>query len=217
MAVPATRRSPRRGPGKEIPDENGLALKAGSDPGAAVAAAFARRAATGGIPDEDFLRERANFARLVLEDVKGRVPRALQDHLRAPHRARRWLFELENLARTVDGKLAHRAADAAEGNLGPFDGEGSYERWRARTLHFRSHVAECIAEAEGALEDAGIDPREASPPPPDYEYVLLRVRGYLVGADAMEREARERRRERLIDLVSGALFPQGEQGGNARG
>ena len=108
-------------------------------------------------------------------------------------------------------------ADGDEGRHGPFHGIAPYERWRASNLRFRNHVAESIAEADRVLKDAGVDPRQASPPPPDYEDILLGVRGYLVGAGAMAIDARGRTRKRLTELVSGDVGDLRKGEGNTRG
>jgi hypothetical protein len=162
----------------------------------AVAEAFVHRAAPGGIPDERFLAEPANFAELVRLDVKGMVAGGsgspLGCYLRAPNVVGRWESVLREIERDVDAQLFRRP--------------GGADGWRDAAEKFLRHVRRRLAEArqiggavrglrssgqpEGGACDAGTFDR------------LTGVGRYLVEETRLPEAEREELRERAIASLS---------------
>lgn len=103
----------------------------------------------------------AAFAERVAADVRGRIDPAL----RRPENVQAWHDELVFLRQDVEAQLAERKAEMEAYRLearekgSPSDDEEfarkclDYERWRARTIRFMSHVNRRITEAKRIIEE----------------------------------------------------------------
>lgn len=171
-----------------------------------VAEAFVHRAAPGGIPDEEYFVDEANFAEFVRQEVKGRVPAKAASFLRRQDVGARWLAVLRGMASDVEGQLERRAREAGRrptGRPARFGSDAEYARWRDSAEGYLKHVRRRIAEAEAVFGREG----EGAPGamPPGCEDLLTLVRRYLVDESGLPEPERKPRRERAIAAVSEVL------------
>lgn len=155
----------------------------------AVAEALVHQAVPGGVRDEEYLSDGANFARFVRGEVKGIFPEKARLYLRSPAVVLRWAGVLRSIERDVEaqlGRLTH------EGDLG----------WRGAAEKFLRQVRRRLAETEHiAGSTAGGDCDQSRPRGHAFD-LLTAVRRYLVDEAALPEAERARRRERAIRALS---------------
>ncbi len=151
------------------------------------------RAAPGGIPDEEYLADPANFAAFVRSEVKGLVPKKAADYLRRPDVVGRWAGVLETIQSNVEAQLV-RGSDRSDG-------------WRGAAETFLGHVRRRLTEAEqvaAAEEDLPSGPQGACEPDEAFRLLTV-VRRYLVEESDLAEADRKPRREQAIEAVSEAM------------